>query len=173
MHRSQTKVNPNLIMVPLIPITYTSSQLHEKLNTFSLQTVAQTVVSNIIFLVLFVSFSQSGTYLVLLSLFSYFSLSLSSLLFLFVTSSRYIFVFALTPLTVIKTMTSQNTKRKLNYFVIGSRLRERDKKNEEYYVGDYSDLLLNYLHNFNIQLYYLSVIYLLVISYLYKILIIY
>ena len=35
MHQSQTKVNPNLIMVPLIPITYTSAQLHEKtINSF-------------------------------------------------------------------------------------------------------------------------------------------
>ena len=25
----QTKANPNLIMVPLIPITYTKAQLHE------------------------------------------------------------------------------------------------------------------------------------------------
>ena len=34
-------------------------------------------------------------------------------------------------------MTSQNTKRKPNHLLIGSRIRERDKKNAEYYVGDY------------------------------------
>ena len=37
---SQTKANPNLIMVPLIPVTYTSAQLHErnkmKLSNFAL-----------------------------------------------------------------------------------------------------------------------------------------
>ena len=31
-----------------------------------------------------------------------------------------------------------NTKRKPNYFVKGSRLQERGKKNAEYYIGDYS-----------------------------------
>ena len=34
MHRSQIKVNPNLIMVPLTPITYTSAQLHETIIIF-------------------------------------------------------------------------------------------------------------------------------------------
>ena len=29
---NQTKANPNLIMVPLIPITYTSAQLHENMD---------------------------------------------------------------------------------------------------------------------------------------------
>ena len=41
MHRTQTMVNPKLILVPLTPITYTSAQLHENTDGWEVGLVGQ------------------------------------------------------------------------------------------------------------------------------------